>query len=231
MPIVIHALDNLLEALADVLAWQHLMGQSRPVARSSALADSANAVFPQSCWSQAGAEMERHFHAFTEARRQRVGAMLHFQAQRRQERHPPRPLAGSRSDGILADVTRVQESFRQAAHSRVMEPRALLLTDWRASLHDGALEPPTDGFFDSNGMPGWDVWLGLVSVPDSVGQLCLLSWIPSELREQVDDAVQIDAAESLAWCVAESPSKLVLLPWGQRWAASSRAVERTPGPA
>lgn len=112
------------------------------------------------------------------------------------------------------------EEVRQELQRR----QSLLLTDWSASLFDGALTPETNGFIDDNGMPPWDTWICLLQATDSKGIACLLSWIPSWLAEKVDLAVRADAANSLSWLVVREDGKLQLHGWGKGWEESIKST-------
>jgi|GEM_PF-4682311 len=101
----------------------------------------------------------------------------------------------------------------------VQRDGSLLITDWQASLFDGAMTPETDGFLNEDGMPPWDTWCALVKVPGSVGGVCLLSWVPKWLSEKVDFAILVDAASSLSWLKLAGNESPVLSGWGERWAA------------
>jgi len=99
--------------------------------------------------------------------------------------------------------------------NELRRPGSLLVTDWAASLFDGALTPDTHGFMNDDGMPPWDTWLALVDVPNVQGPACLLSWVPYWLSERIDLAIQVDAAESLSWLFIEDNLTFMLNGWGQ----------------
>jgi hypothetical protein len=96
-------------------------------------------------------------------------------------------------------------------------PRSLLLTDWSASLFDGALAPETLGFINDDCMPPWDTWMALVQVGGSHGLVCLLSWVPVWLSEKVDFAIRVDAAKCLSWLVIQDHDKMFANGWGESW--------------
>jgi hypothetical protein len=96
-------------------------------------------------------------------------------------------------------------------------PRSLLLTDWSSSLFDGALVPETRGFIDDDCMPPWDTWIALVHAPDSHGLASLLSWVPHWLAEEMDFAIQMDAASCLSWAVLQEDGILLVNGWGEGW--------------
>ncbi|MGH7135590.1 MAG: hypothetical protein ACREHD_07610, partial [Pirellulales bacterium] len=155
--------------------------------RSEALKDAALAVFPSSCHTTFNGTLVEAFRDFDALRRQLI---------------------------------RTQRKLRVAAPTVRRElgrPRSLLVTDWSASLFDGALEPETRGFVDHDGMPPWDTWLDLIQVERSFGPCCLLSWVPAWLSDSVDLAIQADAAESLSWLAVDDHQKLDLNGWGKGW--------------
>lgn len=103
--------------------------------------------------------------------------------------------------------------------SETTRDRSLLITDWNASLFDGALTPETEGFIDEYCMPPWDTWVALVRSPGSIGEACLLSWIPPWMSDKVDFGIEVDAAECLSWLRLAGDVKPILTGWGVRWAA------------
>lgn len=121
---------------------------------------------------------------------------------------------------------RKRETLSQSKHlpaetvvDELKRGRSLLLTDWEASLFDGALTPDTDGFMDDDAMPPWDTWCALVKTKESVGEVCLLSWVPCWMSDKIDVAIQIDAAESLSWVKIFGEAKPEVTGWGMKWAA------------
>lgn len=98
---------------------------------------------------------------------------------------------------------------------------SLLVTDWAASLFDGAVSPETHGFIDDDCIPPWDTWLGLIRAPGAVGELCLLSWVPKPLSQNVNLGVRVDAAECLSWLSVEEEATR-LLGWGRGYGTPSQ---------
>lgn len=167
-------------------------GQSRPsnrdVFRTEALKKAALAVFPFSCHTMFTGSMVAAFQDFDALRNRLVR-----QAPRRAQRNP---------DTVKREMQR---------------PRSLLVTDWSASLFDGALEPETQGFIDHDGMPPWDTWLDLIQVESAFGPCCLLSWVPEWFSKKVDFAIEADAAGSLSWLMVDGDQRLHLIGWGTAW--------------
>lgn len=103
-------------------------------------------------------------------------------------------------------------------------PRAVLITDWRSSLFDGAATPETDGFLDDNYMPGWDAWLALAAVEGAYGERCLLSWVPAWMGDRMDSGISVDPAECMAWAEFLTDGTIASRGWGKRWSDPSRPV-------
>lgn len=60
----------------------------------------------------------------------------------------------------------------------------------------------TDGFFDSYDIPAWDTWIAFVhdiEFGSNSSVDYLVSWIPPQLVEQVDEAVRTSFEENLLW--------------------------------
>lgn len=138
------------------------------------------------------------FSCHTEFNQSLVGAFEQFSELRAKKRRTPR----------LSHTAVIQELRR---------PRALLVTDWAASLFDGSLTPETDGFIDDDAMPPWDTWLGLIEVEGSFGLSCLLSWVPCWIAPKVDFAIRADAASCLSWLLVRSDDTFRLNGWGKPW--------------
>lgn len=106
------------------------------------------------------------------------------------------------SDGLMEKFNQ----FLQARHKHLLKmqvlpemiqaewerPMSLLATNWSLSLFDGALEPETDGFINFDGMPPWDTWVGIF-------ENNLISWVPQWMSKKINNAILIDAAESISW--------------------------------
>jgi hypothetical protein len=90
----------------------------------------------------------------------------------------------------------------------------LLLTNWQMSLFDGSCVPLTDGFIDEDCFPGWDTWLRIVSLSDTADPYCLLSWVPRDLVDSVNDAIYVEPASCMSWLLVDD-DRLVLNGWGR----------------
>ena len=107
----------------------------------------------------------------------------------------------------------VPEAIVQA---ELLRPKALLLTDFAKSLFDGSVAPETNGFINNDCIPPWDCWVDFLEVDTSYGGLCLVSWIPPSLSEQVDFSINVDAAECMSW-LKHVNGRLEVFGWGQGW--------------
>ncbi|HUF53137.1 MAG TPA: hypothetical protein VMR52_05100 [Dehalococcoidia bacterium] len=65
------------------------------------------------------------------------------------------------------------------------------------SLSDGAAEVATDGFFNSDNEPPWDLWIACVVEPG--GREYLVSWIPGELVDTVSTGVEVNPEACIFW--------------------------------
>ncbi len=72
----------------------------------------------------------------------------------------------------------------------------LLVYEPSLNLSDCMAEGQTNGLFDSNDCPPWDLWAGWVREADSN---YLLSWIPDYLEKLTQDAIEVTCGGSLCW--------------------------------
>jgi hypothetical protein len=115
---------------------------------------------------------------------------------------------------VLADAAVAQELAR---------PRALVLTDWEATVWDGAAAFASGGLFDLFDVPGWDTWLALVELPDAspAGRGTspyLLSWVPLWARELVERAIAVHPVAALSWGTVTAAG-IAARGWGRPWAS------------
>ena len=81
----------------------------------------------------------------------------------------------------------------------------LLLFDPGQSLSDGAAQVESNGFFDADNIPPWDLWIAYIEEPKQ--QLnswtrfdsFLLCWIPQALSEMVDHSLAVNPERCLEW--------------------------------
>jgi hypothetical protein len=65
------------------------------------------------------------------------------------------------------------------------------------NLNDGAARVATDGFFDTDNVPPWDTWVAYFY--ESSGLNYLVSWIPPELIDLVDDGLNANPELCILW--------------------------------
>ena len=81
-------------------------------------------------------------------------------------------------------------------HEPLTPQGRLLVYDPSMNLSDGMAESETDGLFDVNDCPPWDLWVGFIR---DAGNEYLLSWIPDYLVELTQFAIEVTPANSLYW--------------------------------
>ncbi len=76
------------------------------------------------------------------------------------------------------------------------------------TLSDGAAEQESDGFFDVDNVPPWDLWVALLRFEDEIqtplttwprGTLVLVSWIPKALQPLCDWAIEVNPEACITW--------------------------------
>jgi hypothetical protein len=60
------------------------------------------------------------------------------------------------------------------------------------NLADGAADQSSNGFFDTNNVPPWDIWVGF---SDGV----LVSWVPPAFIEAADMGIDVNPEECIQW--------------------------------
>ncbi len=68
----------------------------------------------------------------------------------------------------------------------------LLLYDPDENLADGAAEYSSNGFFDSNNVPPWDIWVGMAN-------RTLVSWVPPVLVEAAQIGIDANPENCIRW--------------------------------
>ena len=79
-----------------------------------------------------------------------------------------------------------KNSTADVAHGR------LLLYDPDENLADGAAEYSSSGFFDSNNVPPWDIWVGMAN-------RTLVSWVPPVLVEAAQMGIDANPESCIRW--------------------------------
>ena len=64
---------------------------------------------------------------------------------------------------------------------------------------DGNLELQSQGFFDVNDSPPWDMWIGWITHPHDPSEWFGVSWIPDRYIELIDKARELETAEVVKW--------------------------------
>jgi hypothetical protein len=128
-------------------------------------------------------------------------------------------------------VARRPRPSAAALDLELTRPRALLLTRWELSLHDGAAEVASRGFIDDANVPPCDTWLDLLTLPGATGpDRCLLSWVPSWASDGVDQGVYVVPEGCLTWAEFAGGA-IAARPWGELWkgaALSGRQAGAAP---
>jgi hypothetical protein len=81
----------------------------------------------------------------------------------------------------------------------------LLIFDPEQSLSDGASEVESNGFFDAENTPPWDLWVAYIQEPKQRSNLWsrfdafVLCWIPPAFTELVDRAIAVNPEKCIEW--------------------------------
>jgi hypothetical protein len=153
--------------------------------RSEALADAARKVLPESCHTKSDAKVEQAFCAFQDLRKSLLGC-------------------GGRKE--------LQETH---IANEILRPKSLLITDWAASLFDGAVAVETSNFIDEDYIPPWDTWVGIVTLESVSSRMTLVSWVPWWLSDKMDEALGFDPAECQSWVRVGHGGRLLVNGCGQ----------------
>jgi len=174
------------------------------VIRSLELAAPALRFLPDSARENYGPAY--HVEPWPDAAPETVAAFDRFVQARRQL------LAGRATSTVLSDEEVEQELAR---------PRTLLLTDWQATVWDGASAFVSAGFVDLHDVPGWDTWLALIELPDLASAdgptgLCLVSSVPIWASELVEKAISFNPVACISWGTL-SATGIHPKGWGLSW--------------
>jgi hypothetical protein len=77
--------------------------------------------------------------------------------------------------------------------------------DPEQSLSDGAAEVESNGFFDADNTPPWDLWVTYIQEPKQRGNLWtrfdafVLCWIPPAFTELADRSIAVNPEKCIAW--------------------------------
>jgi hypothetical protein len=100
-----------------------------------------------------------------------------------------RMVAGSRRTNVKAD--------HETAGGRI-EGRLLRYSP-DESLFDGAAEQVTNGFFDWNNEPPWDLWLGYVVEKSERRWGYVVCWIPPTFVQAAADGIEVNPEGCIDW--------------------------------
>lgn len=81
----------------------------------------------------------------------------------------------------------------------------IIITEIWASDSCGASGPETNDFFDDDDVPPWDTWIDVIEVPGLVDRpkryktVFLLSWVPEEIANMVDDGIHVMPTCPVEW--------------------------------
>lgn len=106
---------------------------------------------------------------------------------------------------------------REMIKKELSRPQALFLTDLAGLLFDGAAEPASNGFIDERDIPPWDTWIALVEIPQSIGNKCLLSWVPPWGKDLIQGALFAQAVDNLSWGLYIPNIGITSIGWGKTW--------------
>jgi hypothetical protein len=67
------------------------------------------------------------------------------------------------------------------------------------TVDDGASEQVTNGFFDIQDEPPWDLWLGYVVETSGRPQEYLVCWIPPTFIQTVQDGIDVNPVACIDW--------------------------------
>jgi hypothetical protein len=126
---------------------------------------------------------------------------------RSDELKPNADICGHKNfEAIVLDV--VSRRHGQVKRKRAVQEGAplamgrLLASFPLISLSHGLSVPETGGFINDDEVPPWDSWVYPVPLPNPERHPCmgfLISWVPANLISAVEEAIAINAEESLQW--------------------------------
>ena len=74
---------------------------------------------------------------------------------------------------------------------------SILVYELYMNTFDCLAEGETSGLFDVSDCPPWGLWVGCIQ--DEKGEPYILSWIPDELVEEANKAIDVTMMNSLSW--------------------------------
>jgi hypothetical protein len=83
--------------------------------------------------------------------------------------------------------------------SPLLEKGRLLIYEPDENLYDGAAEAASEGFFDVDNIPPWDLWLMAVVEVQQRPNTYLLAWIPPECVELTAAGIEVNPEHCIRW--------------------------------
>lgn len=169
--------------LEETLAWYRAKA---PIAdpqhdlRTEALAPSANLAHP---WSD--------FPAWTN--------------EMRREKYRARTQAPQQRQAIVDEVARKRRTLLRASRldhpqrATGLEKGRLLTYEPEQNLYDGAAMNATEGFFDIDNVPPWDLWLAYVREDGQQPATYLLAWVPPEWLKLASAGIAVNPEHCIRW--------------------------------
>jgi hypothetical protein len=81
----------------------------------------------------------------------------------------------------------------------------LLVCEYQVSLCSGESEGDSDGFYDINDRPPWDLWIATGKQPASAGMIvadpadALFAWVPAEFVARAQAGIDANPYECIYW--------------------------------
>ena len=92
----------------------------------------------------------------------------------------------------MAQVIRKRSQLVRNASQTTQTGGRFLLFFPHETLADGAADLSSNGFFDVNYVPPWDIWVGY---SDGI----LVSWVPPVLVDAADFGIGVNPEECIRW--------------------------------
>lgn len=83
--------------------------------------------------------------------------------------------------------------------SSLLEKGRLLIYLPEENLFDGAAEAASQGFFDVDNLPPWDLWLLSVVEEQQRPNTYLIAWIPPKCVELTTAGIEVNPEECICW--------------------------------
>jgi hypothetical protein len=106
--------------------------------------------------------------------------------------------------GTIAQRSKELQEKKQTLLTNLTVGRLLIFYP-DLSPSDGVVTPPSKGYIDEEYFPAWDSWVYYdyehVILPNKAPATInyLISWVPPQIIDLVDEAIEDDTAKSLQW--------------------------------